>query len=64
VQDIPPEISVALDVYKALCASGRCREDVDLHASSTALLNQFLMQALAGAPQLARPDVPPGRAAR
>jgi hypothetical protein len=45
MQDIPPEISVALDVVKALNASGRCREDSALYASAATLVKAYLDSA-------------------
>lgn len=46
MQDVPPEISVALAVVQSLTASGRCREDHALYASATALVKQYLDSSL------------------
>ena len=43
--DIPPEVSVALDVVKALNASGRCREDAALYGSASGLVKEYLDSA-------------------
>lgn len=58
--DVPPEIAVALDVVKALNASGRCREDAPLYTAAAELVRSYLDSA---APQGATPppvSVPPG----
>lgn len=57
MQDIPPEITVALEVVKSLTASGRCREDAALYASATQLLTTYLTQAAQPALPVAVPTI-------
>ena len=56
--DIPPEISVALDVVKTLNASGRCREDAGLYAAAASLVKAYLDSA--GGAASGNPQTPTG----
>lgn len=64
--DVPPEIAVALDVVKALNASGRCREDAPLYTAAVELVRSYLDSALPKSPVQAQapiaPTSPPPRA--
>jgi hypothetical protein len=45
VQDIPPDIAVALAVVEALTATGRCREDAALYEPAKSVLRLYLEAA-------------------
>lgn len=45
MQDIPPEVSVALAVVQTLTAAGRCREDAELYQAAARLVRAYLLAA-------------------
>ena len=56
--DIPPDVSVALDVVKTLNASGRCREDGDLYGVAAGLVRSYLTAAAGALPPPPAPSTP------
>lgn len=45
MQNLPPDVAVAADVFRSLTAAGRTFDEPDLYADARAVLGEYLRRA-------------------